>query len=164
MQMLQCMALTWALLACASTAARADDQIARGEYLVHIMGCNDCHTAGTFLGKPDAEHPLAGGDVGLSVPGLGVRWAPNLTPDEPTGLGQWSDADIIKAIRAGVDPTGSKLFPMMPSGNYAVLTDADAGAIVAYLRTLPPVSHAVPAPVGPDENTTVTFFKMMNLK
>jgi mono/diheme cytochrome c family protein len=129
--------------------AYAAGDVARGKYLVTIMGCGDCHTPGYFLGKPDLAHPLSGSDVGFEVPGAGIHWGPNLTPDPETGLGKWSDKEIITAIRTGRRPDGSQLIPVMPYRNFSVLTDRDARAIVAYLRSLPPVHHAVPQPVPP---------------
>jgi hypothetical protein len=84
------------------------------------------------------------------VPDTGYRWGPNLTPDKETGLGKWTDAEIIKAFKEGIRPDGRKLIPIMPYMAFASLTDADTAAIVAYLRSLPPIHHAVPAPLGPD--------------
>ena len=66
----------------------AETQIERGKYLVSIIPCTDCHTPGSFLGRPDMKHYLGGSDVGFEIPGLGVFYAPNLTPDKETGLGE----------------------------------------------------------------------------
>ncbi|MFN3281910.1 MAG: hypothetical protein ACK40I_09645, partial [Tabrizicola sp.] len=79
------------------TLAQAQD-IDHGRYLVTIMGCTDCHTPGHFLGQPDMARFLGGSDVGFEIPGLGTFHGPNLTPD-PTGLGAWSEAEIVTAIR-----------------------------------------------------------------
>jgi mono/diheme cytochrome c family protein len=87
-------------------AVAADNQVARGEYLVRIGGCNDCHTPGYFLGKPDPARFLAGSDVGFDLPGMGTFIGPNLTPDNETGLGSWSRDQIITAIQTGVRPDG----------------------------------------------------------
>src|SRR6516225_3851326 len=96
----------------ASGAALADDaEIARGKYLVTIASCNDCHTPGYFLGKPDFSRTLGGSDVGFTIPGLGAFVGPNLTPDKETGLGNWTDAQIIGAIMAGATPEGRQLAP-----------------------------------------------------
>jgi mono/diheme cytochrome c family protein len=100
-------------------------QTQRGEYLVTIMDCTGCHTPGTFLGKPDMQRPLAGSEVGFQVPGLGIFYPPNLTPDPETGLGKWSEADIKKAVRTGVRPDGRQLVPVMPYHSYGRLTDTD---------------------------------------
>lgn len=130
--------------------ALAETPTERGQYLVAIMGCTDCHTPGHFLGQPDMTRFLGGSDVGFEIPGLGVFHGPNLTPDE-TGLGRWSEAEIVTAIRTGVRPDGSQLAPAMPWMNYAALTDADAMAIASYLKTLPAVANDVPGPFGPGE-------------
>ncbi len=63
-----------------------DAQIKRGQYLVTLGGCNDCHTPGYFFGKPDMQRFLGGSEVGFEIPGLGVFHGPNLTPDPETGL------------------------------------------------------------------------------
>src|SRR5215207_8678653 len=102
-----------------------------------IMDCTGCHTPGTFLGKPDMQRPLAGSEVGFGTPGLGIFYPPNLTPDPETGLGQWTEADIVKAVRTGERPDGRELAPMMPWRSYAALTDDDALALAAYLKSLP---------------------------
>jgi mono/diheme cytochrome c family protein len=144
-------AVSMAALLAGGAAAQAEDPVARGKYLVTIMGCGDCHTPGYFLGKPDMAHPLSGSDVGFEMPGAGIHWPPNLTPDPETGLGKWSDEEIITAFKTGMRPNGGRLIPIMPYGDFAALTDDDAQAVVAYLRSLTPVRHAVPAPVKPGE-------------
>jgi len=146
------------LLAVASVApAHAGDsaQVARGKYLVTIGSCNDCHTVGFFFGKPDMAHRLGGSDVGFAIPGLGVFVGPNLTPDKETGLGKWSTQQIITAFTTGKLPDGRILAPIMPYEAYAHMTHSDALAIAAYLKSLPPVSHKVAGPFGPDEKVTV---------
>lgn len=144
-----------------SSPAQAEDQVSRGKYLVTVMGCNDCHTPGYFLGKPDFAHALSGSDVGFEVPGVGIHWGANLTPDAETGLGKWSDAEVVTAIRVGVRPDGRKLSPAMPYAGFAHLTDSDVEAIVAYLRTLPPVAHQVTAPVAPGEKATAAYMTVV---
>ncbi len=157
-----CAALSAACVAAVAAApARAQDDVARGKYLVTIMGCGDCHTPGYFLGKPDLAHPLSGSDVGFAMPGLGIHWGPNLTPDAETGLGKWSDEQIITAFRTGVTPTGRPLIPMMPYGDFVALTDQDARAVVAYLRSLPPVRRLVPGPTQPGEKAPAPYMAVM---
>lgn len=136
-------------------ARAAEDQIARGKYLVTLGGCSDCHTPGTFLGHPDMDKFLGGSDVGFDIPGLGVFPGRNLTPDKQTGLGNWTDAQIIKAMTTGVRPDGRTLAPIMPYLALSQLTPADAQAIVAYLRSIKPVANAVPGPFGPKEKPGV---------
>lgn len=156
--------LSCILLSAAGTALAQDrpnpDKVARGAYLVGILGCGDCHTAGAMAGRPDTARLLGGSDVGWQVPGLGTFVGPNLTPDRDTGLGAWTDAEIVKALRTGVRPDGRQLAPVMPYMGYSRMTDADAGAIIAYLRSLTPVSGAVPGPFGPTEKPTLPYFAL----
>jgi mono/diheme cytochrome c family protein len=142
---------------CAAAQA-ADSEIERGKYLVTLSGCNDCHTPGYFLGKPDFSRALSGSDVGFSVPGVGAFVGRNLTPDKETGLGNWTDEQIIAAITAGVRPDGRRLAPIMPYQELSHLTSDDAKAIVAYLRSLPAVKNAVPGPFGPKEVPSTLVF------
>lgn len=130
--------------------ARAEAPLGRGAYLVEIMGCGDCHTPGHFLGKPDMAHRLSGSDVGFMIPGLGYFWGSNLTSDSATGLGKWSKAEIVTALRKGLRPDGRMLAPSMPWRSFAAMTDADAMAVATYLKSLPPVARRVPGPLGPD--------------
>jgi mono/diheme cytochrome c family protein len=136
-------------------------QVERGKYLVSFGGCMDCHTPGYFLGKPDLTRYLAGSDVGFEIPNLGVFVGSNLTPDKETGLGNWTDAQIIAALQTGTRPDGRLLAPIMPWRAFANLTAADAKAIVAYLRTLPPVKNKVPGPFGPTETPTTFVMKVV---
>jgi mono/diheme cytochrome c family protein len=129
-------------------------QVARGRYLVKFGGCNDCHTPGYFLGKPDAERELGGSDVGFEVPGVGTFTGPNLTPDPETGLGRWTAAQIATAVRTGVRPDGRVLSTVMPWQAFSHLESGDLAAIVAYLRQLPPVRHKVAGPLAVGEVAT----------
>jgi len=133
----------------------------RGEYLAAIMDCGGCHTEGALAGKPDSALRLAGSTIGFGAPGLGIFYPPNLTSDPETGLGDWSEADIVKAVRTGERPDGRELAPMMPWRSYAVLTDEDALALAAYLKSLPPVRHAVPPPTGPDEKPPAPYLGVL---
>jgi len=135
--------------------AAADDAVARGEYLVRFGGCNDCHTPGYFLGKPDSSRFLGGSDVGFDLPGMGTFVGPNLTPDNETGLGKWSRDQIIAAIQTGVRPDGRVLAPIMPWRAFAGLTKSDAGAIADYLKSLSPVSHKAQGPFGSGDKPPV---------
>ena len=146
--------------ACLGQAA-ADPQTERGKYLVSLGGCNDCHTPGVFLGKPDFSRALAGSEVGFEMPGLGTFHGPNLTPDKETGLGNWTAGQIVDAIRKGQRPDGRELAPIMPWRGFAVLTDEDAFAIAAYLKSLPPVKNKVPGPFGPGETPTSFVMKVV---
>lgn len=134
------------------SGAKAEEaQVARGRYLVQIAGCSDCHTPGHFLGQPDASRFLGGSDVGFEIPGVGIVYGPNLTPDDATGLGTWSAEQIVAALRTGATPEGRGLVPVMPWPNLSALSDEDAYAIAAYLNSLDPVQHKVPGPIPPGE-------------
>jgi mono/diheme cytochrome c family protein len=150
-----------ALLGTAAAPALSQERIKRGEYLAAVMDCTGCHTPGVFLGKPDPQRYLAGSEVGFQIPNLGIFYPPNLTPDPQTGLGGWSEADIIKAVRTGERPDGRVLVPVMPYHSYRRLTDADARALAAYLKSLPPIRHQVPAMVGSSEKPTAPYLTVV---
>ena len=149
------------LLAMAAGARAADPRVERGRYLVEFGGCNDCHTPGYFMGKPDTARYLGGSDVGFAIPGQGVFVAPNLTPDKATGLGNWTVAQIVTAITTGVRPDGRVLAPPMPWREFSHLTRADALDIALYLKTLPPVIHKVPGPFGVSQKPDVFVMVVM---
>jgi mono/diheme cytochrome c family protein len=129
--------------------------VARGRYLVTVAGCSDCHTPGALLGAPDMKRFLGGSDVGFSIPGQGVFVGQNLTPDNETGLGQWTGDQIVTAVRMGRTPDGGQLSPVMPYPAFSHLTDEDARAIAAFLKSIPPVSNKVKH-FGPNEKVTVS--------
>lgn len=146
------LALFAAVLACTGAPALAQRKdVARGEYLARIMDCAGCHTPGVFLGKPDHARALAGSEVGFHIPDLGYFYPPNLTPDRQTGIGNWSETDIIRAVRTGARPDGRMLAPVMPWHSYAALTNADAQALARYLKSLPAINNAVPPLAGPTQ-------------
>jgi mono/diheme cytochrome c family protein len=132
----------------------------RGHYLVTLAGCGHCHTPGHFTGKEDLARELGGGDVGFEVPGAGTVIGPNLTPDRATGLGAWSDQQVEAAIRHGVRPDGRVLSPVMPWPEFSHMSDADVRAIIAYLRTLKPVSNRVPGPIPVGGSPHVSAWRM----
>jgi mono/diheme cytochrome c family protein len=139
-------------------AALAETPVERGQYLAHIMDCGGCHHTGAFTPQPNLETPLAGSDIGFEMPGMGVFYPPNLTPDEETGLGKWSDAEIITAFTTGMRPDGRQLAPVMPWMSYGHINAADATALVAYLRSLKPVKHKVPGPFAATDKPTAPYF------
>jgi mono/diheme cytochrome c family protein len=153
-------ALLCLVLAVAATPAAAQD-LKRGEYLARIMDCGGCHTPGALAGKPDLDHPLAGGTVGFELPGLGIFYPPNLTPHPEAGLGAWSEADMVRALRTGLRPDGRELAPIMPWRSYQTLTDEDAMALVSYLKALPPSAHKVPGPIGPSETAPAPYLTVV---
>lgn len=133
--------------------AAASDPVARGRYLTIIGGCNDCHTPGTFYGQMDTTRTLSGTEVGWEGP-WGVTYPRNLTPDEETGLGTWSEEDIVQALRTGKKKDGSPILPPMPWPMYSQMTDEDLHAVAAYLKSIPPVKHKVPDVLPPSAKAT----------
>jgi mono/diheme cytochrome c family protein len=158
-------ALGTALIALAAFTASAQavnaEKRARGAYLAAIMDCGGCHTGGALIGKPDPALHLAGSGIGFQIPDLGIFYPPNLTSDRETGLGAWSEAEIVTAVRTGVRPDGRILAPVMPWHAYGHLTDEDAGALAHYLATLPPVRHAAPPPAGPSETPPAPYLTVV---
>lgn len=149
--------LSGAALVSACGGSESGDKVKRGEYLVALGACSDCHTPGALMGQPQMDKALGGSNVGFQIPGLGTYYAPNLTPDKDTGLGTWSEADIVKAVRTGERPDGRQLVPVMPYGWYARMTDDDAYAIAAYLKSLAPIANKSPGPFGAGEAPTAPY-------
>lgn len=116
--------------------------IERGRYLIEIAAaCGRCHTTRGADGQLLPNMKLAGGPI---IAERGFRAVvPNITPDSETGIGRWSDAEIAAAIRDGRRPDGTLIGPPMPIELYRGLSDHDLVAMVTYLRTMPPVRHAV---------------------
>ncbi len=129
--------------------ASAQTQIERGSYLVNTTAaCSNCHTprlAPPGVG-PNLELRLSGGFQVFNEPFFTVKGS-NLTPDKDTGLGAWSVADIKRALTEGVRPNGVPLAMVMPYNFLRVLTPNDLDAVVAYLRSLPPIKNEVQPPV-----------------
>jgi mono/diheme cytochrome c family protein len=120
-------------------ADTSPEGVARGEYLVRVaIGCGDCHS-------PDGDQgALIGMVENINFgPVAGVFATPNLTPDKETGLGNWTDGEIVRAIREGLDKEGVQLV-VMPSSQFHRLSDEDVAAIVGYLRSLEPVHNEIP--------------------
>lgn len=136
-------------------APRTPEAIARGKYLAHhVFVCVGCHSPvhEDRPGEPLVEGKLGSGRSFPDDPTF-PDWhigAPNLTPDRATGLGAWTDGEILRAMREGVSRDGRPLFPMMPYQTYAKgLSDEDALAVIAYLRSLAPIRNQVdPTVIG----------------
>lgn len=175
-----CLALLalFAELAPAGNAPAEDPQVARGAYLVKIMVCNDCHTPfklGPHGPEPDMTRMLSGHPQDLVMPPApkldagpwvwsgagtntafagpwGVSFTANLTPDPETGLGKWTEATFLQAIRTGRhEGVGRPILPPMPYPFYSQATDEDLKAIFVYLQSIPPIQNRVPLPVDPVE-------------
>lgn len=154
--------LSLGLATLAPPAARADDaQTQRGKYIVSVAGCGDCHTPGTFIGKPDPTRFLGGSDVAFEIPGLGAFAGANITPDMETGIGKWTPEQIIAAFQTGVTPAGKILAPIMPWKDFANLSPDDAMAVAMYLKSIPPVSQKVPGPFKPGDKTTMLMYRIL---
>ncbi|MCE9595646.1 MAG: diheme cytochrome c-553 [Planctomycetes bacterium] len=168
--------------ALACFAVHPDDQAAsrveRGKYIVTSFGCADCHTplklgpngperdlAMNFAGHPASlELPpaptLPPGPWNVSAAGTMTAWSgpwgtsftANLTPDDETGIGKWSEAQFLETVRSGRHlGRGRAILPPMPIEPLANLNDSDLGAVYAYLHSLPPISNRVPQPIPPAE-------------
>jgi cytochrome c2 len=156
-----------------------EDIVKRGEYLVTIMGCNDCHSpkkmgpngpeiiselllSGYPSDRPVVkfDNPLLKEGFGMFYPDLtaaagpwGVSFAANLTPDQ-SGIGTWTEEQFKRALTQGKFKgiEGARmLLPPMPWFNYTVLKDEDVSAIFAYLKSIKPVLNVVPQPISPDQ-------------
>jgi mono/diheme cytochrome c family protein len=164
---------------------RAADRVARGEYLVNTIGCGDCHTpkkmtpegpvedeSRLLSGHPETAEltapPQVGGswlaatsaDLTAWLGPWGVSYTFNLTPDENTGIGSWSEDTFVQAIRTGRHMGASRpILPPMPWQHYRNLTDDDLRSIYAYLRTIPPVHNRVPLPTPPEEVAAMSTAK-----
>lgn len=141
--MLSAVACLLSALVLPVTVNAADDLLERGTYLMEsIVACGNCHTPKSADAQPIAGMELAGGFV-IEEPAF-KAYAPNITMDKETGIGNWTDEEIIRSIRDGLRPDGSVIGPPMPSFLYRDMSDRDARAIVAYLRTVKPVRNIVP--------------------
>jgi hypothetical protein len=148
----------------------ATGDIARGQYLVSIMSCNDCHTPfkmGPQGPEPDMARMLSGHPGAMQLPPppalsgpwgwsgtltstafsgpWGISYAANLTPDQNTGIGIWTEDMFVKAMRTGKHMgTSRQILPPMPWPWIGKATDADLKAIFAYLKSVPAISNHVP--------------------
>jgi len=122
-------------------------RLARGRYIAtSVSGCAYCHSEHDLSSR---EQPILPGREGVGaelwfsdLPGRVV--APNLTPDPQTGAGAWTDDQLARAIREGIGHDGRALFPLMPYSRYRSMSDEDLASVIVYLRSLPPVQHALP--------------------
>jgi mono/diheme cytochrome c family protein len=141
-----------ALAGAMASAAAQTAPLERGRYLVTtILACGNCHTPKDGEGRAIAAKELAGGGIGFDIPPY-AGIAANITPDRETGIGAWSDAEIKRAITHGERPprgplAGKPLGVPMAANFFKAILPSDLDAIVVYLRSLPPVRNAVPAPV-----------------
>jgi cytochrome c553 len=130
------------------TFDRTPERLARGKYLFEAVAiCTDCHTPHD---NTSAAWPLLrdkeGAGQAFPLAGLpGQVTAPNITSDAETGIGNWSDDEIARAIREGVDRNGHTLFPMMPYARYRSMSDEDLASVVVFVRSLAPIRNSLSA-------------------
>jgi mono/diheme cytochrome c family protein len=159
-------------------AAAQPDPVARGKYIVEAGGCNDCHTpwrmGANGQPEPDMSRYLSGHPEDMKLPPppkldpkspwmwggaasftafygpWGVSYAMNITPDQNTGIGIWTEDMFVRAIRTGKhmgEASSRDILPPMPWPAFKNFNDADLKAIYAYLRTIKPIANHVPDPV-----------------
>lgn len=127
-----------------------DPDVQRGKYLVSLLGCASCHTDGALLGAPDTDRSLAGSRVGIAISDPmrnrypAIIYPPNITPHDETGIGAWTEGELVRLLRGGMDRHGGRALPVMPWQNYARLRASDALAIARYLQNIEPLEHRVP--------------------
>ena len=153
-------------------------RVARGKYLVSIMGCHDCHTPlklGPRGPEPDMDRALTGHPEQLTMPPApelppgpwamvgaatstafagpwGVSFTANLTPDPETGLGSWTEEMFVATMKTGRHQgKGRPVLPPMPVQVLRNLTASDFTDLFAYLQSLKPVHNRVPAPIDPPD-------------
>jgi hypothetical protein len=151
------------------------DLVGGGRYLVTVMGCNDCHTPfkmGKNGPEPDMTRMLSGHPEGMKMPSppklempwgmagsatntawagpWGISYTSNLTPDQNTGIGIWTEDMFIRAMRSGKHMgTSRTILPPMPWPWYGKMRDEDLKAMFAYLKSIPPIHNRVPDPEPP---------------
>lgn len=143
--------------------SQQSDKIEQGKYIATIAGCTSCHTPlKPEYGNPQTltleqiqniafndleasdQNKFMGGGRAFDLGPAGTVFTRNITPDEETGIGAWSDDQLKLAIKTGIDNEGKLLFPVMPYHVYNSMADSDIEAVVAYLRSVNAVSNAVP--------------------
>ena len=121
------------------------DLVKRGDYLVNgILTCGNCHTPKGPTG--DIMDKAFSGGLSWDEPPFKVT-APNITQDNETGIGNYTDAELKQVLRKGIKRNGVPVAMIMPSGFYEIMTDRDLDAVIAYLRTIKPIKNTVPDPI-----------------
>ena len=121
------------------------DLVKRGDYLVNgILTCGNCHTPKGPTGEI-MDKAFSGG-LSWDEPPFKVT-APNITQDNETGIGNYTDAELKQVLRKGIKRNGVPVAMIMPSGFYEIMTDRDLDAVIAYLRTIKPIKNTVPDPI-----------------
>jgi mono/diheme cytochrome c family protein len=124
-------------------------RLERGSYLVNgLLNCMYCHSDHdtSLPGAPPKTEGQAAGRLLISDPKLGMVYSANITSDRETGIGEWTDDEMARAIREGIGKGGRALFPVMPYDRFRHMSDDDLAAVIVYIRSLPPVQHSIPKP------------------
>jgi mono/diheme cytochrome c family protein len=132
--------------------------VRRGEYLARAGDCAACHTA-------DKSRPFAGG-LPITTP-FGTIYTPNITSDPDTGIGSWTDADFLRAMREGIGRGGERLYPAFPYAEYTKVRSDDVLAIRAWLNTLTPIRYTPPAnrmSFPFNQRWLMVFWNMLNFR
>lgn len=162
-----------------TTEQSPESKVARGQYLVNLAGCHDCHSPKIFTPTAtlfDSSKLLSGFPAGGEIPPVddrafgpgfwmlfnreltayvgpwGTTFAINITPDSATGIGAWREIDFIKAMKTGKHlghEQGRPILPPMPWVKFSKLSEEDLAAIFAYLRTVPPYHNKTPEAIPP---------------
>jgi mono/diheme cytochrome c family protein len=146
-----------------ASIAHAERDLERGRRVFHATGGCSCHT--NYPGEGEAAPPLAGGRA-LETP-FGVFYSTNITSNPETGLGRWSEADFIRAMREGLSPEGQHYFPVFPYPSFTGLRDQDLLDLKTYLDSVPAVKRANRAPDAPfpfSWRATLTGWKWLNFE
>jgi mono/diheme cytochrome c family protein len=144
----------------AAIAASPEQQavVDRGEYLAKMGDCIACHT------NVNGNTPSYAGGLPIATP-FGTFYSPNITPDKETGIGTWTEADFVRALKQGVDPQGRNYFPVFPFVYFANISDDDARALYAYFMSIPAVSQKnIPLPFPfsvPGARTSLLGWKLL---
>lgn len=117
-----------------ASTAEEQNKIKHGEYLAKIGDCIACHT------NVKAGTPAFSGGLPLATP-FGTFYSPNITPDKETGIGNWTEADFIRAMKHGRDPQGRNYFPVFPYVYFANMLDDDVKDLYAYFMSIPAVKQ-----------------------
>ena len=130
------------------TAARLE----RGRYIVDgVAHCFECHSEVDWEAPGGQPKPGRRG-AGVEFTKYGMPWlvAPNITPDNETGAGTWTDGQFARAIREGIGHDGRRLFPIMPYQYFREMSDEDLASVVVYLRSIEPVRNVLPRTTIPE--------------
>ena len=123
-----------------ATSQQQEKQVARGEYLAKMGDCIACHT------NVKGGTPAFAGGLSIATP-FGTFYSPNITPDKKTGIGNWTEADFVRALKEGKNPRGQNYFPVFPYVYFANISDDDAKAMYAYFMSIPAVEQEnIPLP------------------